>query len=47
MKNGRIISILNHADAGAKVKEICHRHGISDATYYDWRSKYKGMRPQI
>ncbi len=30
----QIISILKEADAGAKVKEICRRHGISDATYY-------------
>ena len=25
------------------LKEICHKHGISDATYYKWRSKYGGM----
>ncbi len=29
----QIVSILKEADAGAKVKEICRRHGISDATY--------------
>ena len=31
------------ADAGSKVKDICRRHGISDATYYNWKSKYGGM----
>ena len=40
----QIISILKEADAGAKVKDICRRHGISDATYYNWKSKYGGMQ---
>ena len=39
----QIISILKEADAGAKVKDVCRRHGISDATYYNWKSKYGGM----
>ncbi len=48
MKRGRftetqIVSILKEADAGKKVKDICRRHGISDATYYNWKSKYGGM----
>lgn len=39
----QIVAILNEADAGVQVKEICRRHGISDATYYNWKSKYGGM----
>ena len=39
----QIISILNEADAGIPVKEICRKHGISDATYYSWKSKYGGV----
>ena len=39
----QIVSILKEADAGKTVKDICRRHGISDATYYNWKSKYGGM----
>ena len=39
----QIVSILKSADAGKKVKDICREHGISDATYYKWKSKYGGM----
>jgi putative transposase len=39
----QIIGILKEADAGIPVKEICRSHGISDATYYNWKSKYGGM----
>ena len=40
----QIVSILKQADAGLKVKEICRGHGISEATYYNWKSKYGGMK---
>jgi len=40
----QIVSILKEADAGRSVKEICRKHGISDATYYNWKSKYGGMK---
>lgn len=39
----QIIAILKEADAGTLVKDICRQHGISDATYYNWKSKYGGM----
>ena len=39
----QIVSILKEADAGVALKEICRKHGISDATYYNWRSRYGGM----
>jgi len=39
----QIVAILREADAGMKVKEICRKHGISDATYYNWKAKYGGM----
>ena len=38
------VSIQKEADAGAKVKEICRRHAISDATFYNWKSRYGGMQ---
>ena len=31
------------AEAGAKTKERCRRHGISEATYYNWKAKYAEM----
>jgi putative transposase len=39
----QIVAILKEADAGMKVCELCRKHGISDATYYKWKSKYGGM----
>lgn len=39
----QIVAILKEADAGMKVGELCRKHGISDATYYKWKSKYGGM----
>jgi putative transposase len=39
----QIISILKQADAGVKVQDLCRQFGISDATYYKWKSKYGGM----
>jgi putative transposase len=39
----QIIQVLREAEAGVKVSELCRRHGISDATFYTWRSKYGGL----
>ena len=39
----QIVAILKEADAGMKVKDLCRKHGMSDATYYKWKSKYGGM----
>ena len=39
----QIISILNEVDAGLSVKEVSRKHGISEASFYNWKSKYGGM----
>ena len=39
----QIVAILKQADAGIKVKDLCREHGISDATYYNWKAKYGGL----
>ena len=39
----QIIAILKEADSGVMVKDVCRKYGISDATYYNWKSKYGGM----
>jgi putative transposase len=38
-----IIGFLSEADAGIPVKELCRKHGFSEASYYLWRSKFGGM----
>ena len=48
MRKGRfseeqIINVLKEHQAGMPVAELCRKHGISDATFYTWRSKYGGM----
>jgi putative transposase len=39
----QIIGVLKEHQAGIAVAEICRKHGISDATFYTWRSKYGGL----
>lgn len=39
----QIMAILKEADAGMKVADLCRKRGISDATYYNWKSKYGGL----
>ena len=39
----QIIAVLKEGEAGAKVADLCRKHGMSEATYYNWKSKYSGM----
>jgi putative transposase len=39
----QIIGFLREADKGIALKELCRKHGFSEASYYLWRSKYGGM----
>ena len=41
--DSQIIAILQQAETGTPVPEVCREHGISSATFYKWRSKYAGM----
>ncbi|KOR49115.1 transposase, partial [Xanthomonas oryzae] len=39
----QIIGFLREAKAGMPIKDLCRRHGFSEASYYLWRSKFGGM----
>lgn len=39
----QIIGFLKQAEAGVPVKELCRKHGFSDAAFYIWRRKFGGM----
>ncbi len=39
----QIIGILKEGEAGMAVKDLCRKYGISDATIYNWKSKYGNM----
>ena len=39
----QIVAILNEAESGMPVKDVCRKHEISSATYYKWKSKYGGL----
>ena len=41
----QIIRVLREQDAGASTADVCRRHGISEQTFYRWKSKYGGMTP--
>jgi len=41
----QIAFILRQAEEGTTVEEVCRKAGISQATYYNWRSKYGGLMP--
>jgi len=38
-----VVRVLKEHQAGASASDLCRKHGISDATFYTWRSKYGGM----
>ncbi len=39
----QIIAVLKEAEAGAKVADLSRKHGISEATFYNWKAKFSGM----
>lgn len=41
--DSQIMNILKEAQGGVPVAQVCRKHGISNATFYKWRSKYGGM----
>jgi putative transposase len=42
----QIVAILKEGEAGVPAKEICRKYNISDATFYTWRKKYRGMETE-
>ncbi len=40
----QIVGILHESEAGVSTKEICRKHGVSNATFYKWKAKYGGMQ---
>ena len=41
--DSQILSILKQNESGTSVADLCREHGMSNATFYKWRSKYGGM----
>ena len=39
----QIIGVLKEHELGAKTADLCRKHGISEATFYNWKSKYGGL----
>jgi len=39
----QIIQVIKEQEAGMKTADVCRRHGISDATFYNWKAKYGGL----
>jgi putative transposase len=39
----QIIGVLKEHEAGMKTADLCRKHGISDATFYNWKAKYGGL----
>ena len=43
LTESQIVTILGEGEAGFPVAEVCRKHGISNALYYEWKSKYAGI----
>jgi len=39
----QIIAVLNEAETGARTADLCRKHGMSEATFYNWKAKYAGL----
>jgi putative transposase len=39
----QIIGVLKEHELGAKTADLCRKHGVSEATFYNWKSKFGGM----
>lgn len=42
-KEYQIVGILQEVESGRTAREVCREHGVSEATYYQWKTKYGGM----
>lgn len=40
----QIVAVLKEGEAGLPVADLCRKHGVSNATYYKWKSKYSGVQ---
>lgn len=40
----QIVGVLHEAAAGATIRELCRKHGITETTFYRWRAKYGGLQ---
>ena len=43
--DAQIAFVLQQADQGTSVKEVCRKAGIAETTFYNWRKKYSGLMP--
>ena len=43
----QIIGVLKEHELGAKTADLCRKHGISEATFYNWKSKFGGMEVSV
>ena len=39
----QVVQILKEVEGGRTVREVCREHGVSEATYYQWKTKFGGM----